>query len=361
MSDYPYCLAAAVLSLLFVAGDAQAGKNASLKLGQGVYKIGGAKPAYGPKLPINGPVIKVYAESGTHYSHVANTHKKLKFLTKYTASCSGKRKVSGLSVKIADEVGSGSDKGGGYETGYAVVEVPYGKLTGLKPAQWCNNHLTTLSLEKNQSKKAIVKKGFTLYIPDVVEARGTVFCSHKVLRGSTSGDNAKLGVWVSCEAKPNVDRPTRKTSTKKHQPDTGKTTTIFKSATLAAASTRLEGKSPQQLQLTGKIAVTGAGTIRAQMVGSGGFETPVREFKFTGAGLQEMRFTHYVRKKDPGKTLAGSASQSGDKVNGWVVLKVWYPVRNKIARAEKLYTTPKLNYSVDFSPEPKPARLKKAQ
>ena len=264
-------------------------------------------------------------------------------------------------MKIAGEAGSGSDKGGGFETGSAVVEVPYGKIAGLKPAQWCNNHLTTLSLEKKKSKQAIVKKGFTLYIPDVVEANGIVFCSHKILKGATDGDRAKLGVWISCEPNPNAGRPTKKTATQKHQPDVGETTTIFKSARLKAVSTRLVGDSPQRLQLTGSVVATGAGTVKVQMVGSGGFESPVRELKFTGAGTLEMNFTHYVRKKDPAKTLVAEVGGDPDTINGWAVMKVWYTVRNNVARAQKLYTTPRLNYRVDFSPEARPARMKSAK
>ncbi|MGS2722856.1 hypothetical protein ACVBEJ_03865 [Porticoccus sp. GXU_MW_L64] len=354
--------AVATCALALAATPVQAGKNANLKLDQGVYKMAAKDPAYGPRVPINGPVIKVYVESGTTYSHVANTHKKLTFLTKYTASCSGKRKVSGVSVKLAGETASGSDKGGGFETGYAQIKVPYGGIAGLAPASWCNHHLKTLSLEHNRSKKDIVKKGFTLYMPDVAEAQGTVFCSHNILKGAVDGDSAKLGVWVYCAANPNVDRPKPGTSTRPGKPDVGETRHIFKSATLTAVDTTLVGKSPQRLQLVGNITAAGAGTIKAQLVGSGGFESPVRTFIFDKAGSQQMRFSHYVRQQDPGKTLS-SAAGSGDasKKKGWVVMKVWYEVRNNIAKAQKQYTTPKLNYSVNFNPEPKRMQFKKAE
>ena len=352
-------IAACVLGV--VALPVQAGKNANLKLEQGVYKMAAKDPAYGPRLPINGPVIKVYAESGTTYNHVANTHKKLPFLTKYTASCSGKRKVSSVSVKMAGETASGSDKGGGFETGYAKIEVPYSGIAGLTPAAWCNNHLKTLSLENNRSKKEIVKKGFTLYMPDVAEAQGTVYCSHKILKGDVDGDKAKLGVWLYCAANPNVDRPKPGTSTRPGKPNVGETTSIFKSATLTAVDRKLAGKSPQRLQLVGNITVTGPGKVTAQMVGSGGFETPKRTFTFDKAGSQQMRFTHYVRQQDPSKTLSAGGGGDASKKEGWVVMKVWYEVRNNIAKAKKLHTTKRLKYTVDFNPEPKRMQLKSVE
>ena len=50
-SNYRKAVAAVLLSLgLFsLAGSVQAGKNASLKLDQGMYKMGGAKPCLRPQ------------------------------------------------------------------------------------------------------------------------------------------------------------------------------------------------------------------------------------------------------------------------------------------------------------------------
>lgn len=351
MSKTPMLVAA----LLLVSSVALAGNNASLSLEQGVYKMSNDRPKYGPSLPVNGPVIRVHAETGSTYSHVAGKLANVHFVTKYTASCTGNRYANSVQVKIGDTVASDSSPNDGFERGQVGIDIPYGdlaKTTSLDPAGWCNDQAKTLSLEKNVSRGTIVENGFTMKVDDRVNARGTLFCTGKGLtRGDTDGDSAKLDLWISCEPKPNAGRPKAAprpgTGKPTPKPDPGKATTIFKRARLTGPSGTINGKCPHSLKYTARISSSGPGTVEYQFIGDHGYESPVKIMSFTKAQTKTSTWTRMARVPDAGSQIAAPGGGESADIEGWMALKVIHRLKNEMAYTKKTWTSPKKTFAVN--------------
>jgi len=345
---YPVTLT--VIILILFAANAQAGK-ANLSLKEGPYKVSNKpSPKYGKKLPVSGPIIKVYAESGTTYSHNASKLDKIPFVTSYTASCTGtgKWKVSGVSVKIGDTTGSAGNVSGGFDTGTVVVKVPYNQLDGLQPVKWCNDELKTLSLENNVSKVDLVKSGFGLYVDDLVDTQGSLFCSRKLSRGNVGGAKAKMGVYVSCEPNKNAGRPKKTTKTGKPKPPSGgPATTIFKSAAISGPKSKIVGQCPEPVKFNASITAKDKGTIEYQFIGDHNYESVLKKMTFSKAGTQKTSWTRTIRQPDPAKQLSIGGATPTSEIKGWMALKVIYKVKSGIASTKKTWISPKKNFTVD--------------
>jgi hypothetical protein len=356
-----YLVILTVIILILFAANAQAGK-ANLSLKEGPYKVSNKPPPkYGKKLPVSGPIIKVYAESGTTYRHNASKLDKIPFVTSYTASCTGTGnwKVSGVSVKIGDVNVSAGNVGGGFETGTVAVEVPYNQLEGLQPVKWCNDELKTLSLENKVSKVDIVESGFGMYVDDLIEAHGTLFCSRKLSRGNVGGDKVKLGVYVSCEPNKNAGRPKKTTKTGKPKPPSGgPATTIFKSAAIAGPKSKIVGQCPEPVKFNASITANDKGTIEYQFIGDHNYESVLKKMTFAKAGTQKTSWTRTIRQPDPGKQLSMGGAKPTSEINGWMALKIIYKVKSGIASTKKTWISPKANFTVDCRTDTGTKRLR---
>jgi hypothetical protein len=346
-----------IIWLLFFSGSAMAGKNAKISLEEGPYKVSNKKPKYGKKLPVTASKIKVFAESGTTYSHNASKLDKISFVTSYTASCSGKRTVDAVQVRIGDTTTSASNVGGGFDTGTVAVKVPYSQLKGLQPVKWCNDELKTLSLENNVSKVDIVESGFGLYVDDLIEAQGTVFCTHKIKRGDVDGDKTMLGVYVSCEPNELAGRPKKTTKTTKPKPPSGgPATTIFKSASISGPKSKIVAQCPEPVKFNASITAKDKGTIEYQFIGDHNYKSPIKKMTFSKAGTQKTSWTRTIRQPDPGKQLSAGGTSSSD-IKGWMGLKVIYKVKSGIASTKKTWNSPRANFTVDCNPDPGVKRM----
>ncbi|MEW5010492.1 MAG: hypothetical protein RPR28_09090 [Cycloclasticus sp.] len=334
-----------LLSICFFCTAAvQAKTTGKMDVKPGIYKL-----KSGSKLPTKGPVVRIYTEgASTKYSHVGDTHKTRPVLVKYTASCSNKGKLSGGDVSIGDEkVGIGS---GGFSSKSVWVNVPYSMIAKIKPVKRCNEHAKTLSLQQDKPLEKIVQKGFVMKIPNVLKAKGVAFCTAAGLgKGDVAGDTTGgLGVFLDCAGNPKARAPRGTTGTGKPKPkDPGKTSQIFKSAKLLTKMPSYIGKCPVGMKYTGSIRVTGKGKVEYQIIGDGGYKTPVKTMQFAKAGSKVFQWTRMVRQADHGKTLVMQGRTSDPKlIKGWMQLKVIYKVRNNFASAKKYWKSKRQNFSV---------------
>ncbi len=192
-------IAALVVAGVCVVPGAAANTAGKMNVEPGVYKL---KP--GSKLPLKGPVVRVYSEgSNTTYSRVAPPRKSLPVLVKYTASCSNKGRLGGGDIAIGEATASirGGDR---FRSKSVYVKVPYSAVAGINPAQHCNEHAKTLSLQRNKPLDKIVQKGFAVRIPDVLSARGTAYCTAGGLgKGDVASDTTdSLVIFLDCVANP---------------------------------------------------------------------------------------------------------------------------------------------------------------
>lgn len=349
--------------LLIAAGLAAAPAAADVKLSysEAAYDMHGEKPRHGPYLPKNGPVITVFAESGSTYSHVAGTHDKLDFRIDYTARCEGvrKRTIDRVSATIAGVKESRDDVSGAYADGQLRVRVPYARLSGLDPAAWCNDRVKTLSLERDVSPAQIVAKGVSLRKREFVTATVFASCSVGVSRPQTVSRSLPMDLWVRCKANPDVGRA--KKGVKKSPPGKDKKTSqVFASATIGTEDGSVAAKCPHPMRFEGSIAASGKGTIEYQFIGDGDYESPLKKLTFGKSGTKEFGWTRQIRLPDTSQSLSAGAPPSPE-VSGWMALKVIYKVSEGVASTRKTWISERVNFTVDCSgPEkPTPARAKK--
>ncbi len=135
------------LLLLAICTNAVAKSTAKMDVKRQPYKLTQVDKKQG--FPKNGPIIKVYSEgsSSTKYSHVANTHKKLPFMVKYTATCFNKGSQSGANLS-SDQVTMSLNAKGGFASDVVYFKKPYNDIANVQPLKVCNDHAKTLSLWK---------------------------------------------------------------------------------------------------------------------------------------------------------------------------------------------------------------------
>lgn len=358
VSRFNFC----AIILLFTAGAFSAATVQAKTTGKMDVKPGTYKLKSGSKLPVKGPIVKVYTEgASTKYTHVGDTHKTRPVLVKYTASCSNKGKLTGGDVAIGTAT-TGIDSGDGFSSDSVWVNVPYSAIAKIKPTNHCNQHAKSLSLEQNKSLEKIIQKGFVMHIPNVLEAKGTAFCTAAGLgKGDVAGDTTGgLGIFVECVANPKARAPrgSASTSTGKPKPkDPGPTKQIFKTAKLAAETPSYVGKCPIGMKFKGSISATGKGKVEYQIIGDGDYKSPRKTMDFGKAGSKNFQWTRMVRQADPGSTLAMPGQKSDPNlIKGWMQLKVIYKIKNDIASAKQTWKSKRKHFSVKCGAEV-PARM----
>ena len=349
-----------LLSLIFSADNVLAKSNASMDVKKAKY-IKVTKPGYGPTYPTPGPVIEVYAEgSSAEYTHIANTHKPLKIHLGYTASCSNRGKLTGVTIKVG-ETSQSMGGGGGFKSNEPWIELPFSEFSAIKAKKLCNEQAKTLSLEKNLPLEKIVQKGFAMKLSNVVQASGTAYCKAAGLgKGGVKSDNAKLDAWVVCKPNPKARKPraSKSTKTTKHTPDPGKATTNFKSASFKANKNKFSSKCPTSIVYTGNIQASGKGSIEYQWIGNSNYKSPVKTVKFNSAGKKEFKWTRSIKKPEKSKSRAVSAANTDpNKLKGWMALKVTYRIKNKMASAKKVWTSKKQDFEVNCTVPSKTLKL----
>ncbi len=332
-------------AFFFGPATVQAKTTGKMDVKPGMYKL-----KSGSKLPTKGPVVRIYtAGASTKYTHVGDTHKTRPVLVKYTASCSNKGKLTGGNVSIGDATVS-INSGGGFSSKSVWVNVPYNAIAKIKPAKHCNKHAKTLSLQQSKPLEKIVQKGFVMKIPNVLEAKGVAFCTAAGLgKGDVAGDTTGgLGIFLDCAANPKARAPRGTTSTSKSKPKVpSKTTQIFKSAKLVAKTPNYVGKCPVGMKYTGSISASGKGKVEYQIMGDGGYKTPMKTMQFGKAGSKDFQWTRMVRQVDASKTLAMPGRKPDtDQIKGWMQLKVIYKVRNNIGSAKKSWKSKRQDFNI---------------
>jgi hypothetical protein len=241
------------------------------------------------------------------------------------------------------------DKGDGFSSESIWIKVPYSAIKKIDPIGHCNTNAKTLSLEKNKPLEKIIQKGFTMKIPNVLSAKGTAYCTAAglgkgdVASGSTDG----LGVYLQCMANPKARSPRKTTKTSKPKPDTGETTTNFKSAKLSTKSPNYIGECPVGMKFDGTITASAKGKIEYQIIGDSNYSTPMKTMDFSKAGSKSFQWTRMVRKPDTRSQITmGGEAGNPNIINGWMQLKVVYKLRNNIASTKKTWFSKRQNFKV---------------
>ena len=337
-------LAALLMSTSALASDAA--------VSQGMYKMG-PKPAVGDRVPVVGPVFKVYSESATKYDFVGEKNRNLDFLVSGTAFCSSPRRRGRITVEVGG-VSASKSKTGKLGRGVVVgdqfqLSVPHSALSGFDPVKACNDGLRTLAAERSESRESLIRRGFSLRYEDVFVAKATASCSGGVVRGHFESDSTRVDAWVDC-------RPNAKA--KEPKPDRAPKRAVISAAAIAPLVTDAELRTdqvsramvcPARLTFEGSITTSRPGTVRYRIVGDNKFRTPVYTLNFERAGTKSVR-TQVVNVKAPERPPASQTLAANDApppprtVRGWRRLEIVEP--------EGLRPNERAGYSVICLDEP---------
>lgn len=326
---------------LAFAADAGA-DDSSATLSEGPYKIGPELPI-GDRLPVNGPVFKVYSEHPDRFDFVGNTHETLTFVATLSGFCSGRRRAEDAVVTIAGVkqskyVGAGP---GTLISERFVIEVPQSRLQGFDPVQACNDALRARATGSTLSREQWVQSGLSLRVEDVVEAKAVLECQHRALAGQLATDSEMMDVWVHCVGagggKPAPKQPGPKppgppgravvglaTPPKSPVPPGGP---WLHSLRWRADNPRHVGRCPAELSFHGSITTTRAGMIRYRIRAEDGSLSEEQRFMANGPGVHELpTWTERIDvPSSVSRVTSDSATQEAPAHRGWRRLEITYP------------------------------------
>jgi hypothetical protein len=275
----------------------------------------------GDPIPVGGPVIRVYSESGHRFDFVGHTNQPVRFYGLLSGACPRINKISVLEFKVEDSIASVShpDGRGAWFSRYGTVAVPHDQLDDFDAVAACNNKLKTLAAETGRPQRELVAEGFGVRFPDWIEARGILHCTG---RNNSDSDTERLDLWVECVGKPDAGPP--------HAP---KLDVI--PATLSPLITDLSfevdrpnhvGQCPVGLMFTGSITTSRAGTVRYRTVANDGSTSPTYTLSFGSAGTKAIsKWGETLSKPDISGKLNSAPGGTGPDYTGWRRLEIVEP------------------------------------
>ncbi len=318
------------LLVLLAAGSAQASDAA---ISQGMYKMG-PNPPLGDRVPVVGPVFKVFSESGSQYDFVGETNRNLDFVLTGTAFCSSPRRRGRIAVELGgvsasqsktDKVGRGvvvSDR--------FTLSVPHSALGGFDAVKACNDGLRTLAAERGDSRESLIRRGFTLRYEDVFEATATASCTGGLARGHFESDATRVDAWVDCRPNAQAKEPKPDRAPKRAMVSLAAIAPLVTEAELRVAQDSRAAVCPARLTYEGSITTSRAGTVRYRIVGDGKTRTPVYTLTFDEAGTKPVR-SQVVTVRAPERPPASATLAADDApppprtVRGWRRLEIVEP------------------------------------
>ncbi len=343
------------LLLTFVSAAAFAGEDVTLAEAQ--YESW-TTPKIGDPLPVGGPVIHVFSESGDRFDFVGHTNQPVRFWGRLSGACGRVNKISYLQLKVAGTTASVSHPGGrgAWFSRYGSVDVPHDNLQFFDAVGACNDKLKTLAAETGRSRSELVAGGFGIHFPDWIEGRGILMCTG---RNNSDSDTKKLDVWVECVGNPESaepEKPIMKTVPAKLSP-------FITGLSYKVDRPNWVGKCPVGLTFTGSITTSRAGTVKYRTVGDDGSTSPTFTLAFASAGTKAIgKWGETLSKPKASGTLSAAPDSKGPDFSGWRRLEILEPAGYApSALADYSVVCQEQTMKLQAAPvaTPKPARTKK--
>ncbi|GIX30695.1 MAG: hypothetical protein KatS3mg124_1167 [Porticoccaceae bacterium] len=335
---------------------------AALSLEEGPYKLGPELPI-GERLPVAGPLYRVYAEHPDRFDFVGNAHQPLTFVAQVSGFCPGNRRAESVTLTVSG-VRASTRVGGGRGELFSkrlVVKVPQAAVADFDPVAACNDALRARAAGTTLSRKDWVKSGIALRIPARVPADAVLTCQHPTLPGFFETAEAKFGLWVHCvghaggKPAPKEDGDNDKPPLKKavlQIPPTKPAESWIRGVEWRVDKPEYEGPCPAELVFTGAVHTTRAGFVRYRIRNEQGSAGPERKLYAKGPGAHPLPPLHLQVEVPSSTTRITTGGQQGEAVReGWRRLEITAPA-NAAAPATAYFRVRCLGEPVRRPPRP---------
>jgi hypothetical protein len=309
-----------LISILVMAVPVAALAGGEVELQEIAYEIW-LKPKFGDRLPVGGPVIRVYSEGKDRFKSIGHTNEPVRFLGLLSGNCGTIDKIRSLEFEVAGQKVSLShpDGQGAWFSRTGVVELARTEPQGFHAVRECNDQLKALASRTGRTRSELVADGFGIRFRNWIEGRATLTCNDR--KNNDSG-TARLDIWVQCGGHPGVDEPIAPPG----NPIPAGLSPLVADLTFVVDRPSYVGKCPVGLQFTGSITASRAGLVRYRSRSDDGRTSPIDTLTFASAGTKVITtWGETLGQPDPSVTQAAGPQDGGPNYKGWRRLEIIEP------------------------------------
>ena len=278
------------------------------------------KPPFGDRLPVDGPVIRVYSEGNDRFKYIGHTDEPVRFLGLLSGRCGTTEEIHSLEFEVAGQEVSLShpDGTGAWFSRTGAVELSRTEPQGFHAVRECNSKLKALAERTGRTRSELVRDGFGMRFRNWLEGRATLTCGDR--KNSESAD-ARFDIWVQCGGHPGPDEPIAPPG----NPVPAELSPLVADLTFEVDNPSYVGKCPVGLRFTGSITTSRAGYVQYRSVADDGRTSPVDTLKFTGAGTQAITTWNETISDGPSGSASAASDSNGPGFKGWRRLEIIEP------------------------------------
>lgn len=313
------CLARGLIGILIVAAPAIAPASQNLELREVAY-ASWMKPKFGDRLPVGGPVIRVYSEGKDRFKYIGHINEPVRFLGLLSGMCGDVDEISSLELEVADQKVSLShpDGKGTWFSRTGVVELSRSEPQGFHAVRECNAKLKALADRTGRTRSELVADGFGIRFRNWLEGQAILTCGN---RNNSESVAARFDIWVQCGGHPGPDEPIA---------PSGNLIPVELSPMVADLTFEVDnpsyiGKCPVGLLFTASITTSRAGYVQYRSIADDGRTSPVNTLKFVDAGTQTITIWNENFSESPSGSLPGASEGNGPSYKGWRRLEIIEP------------------------------------
>jgi hypothetical protein len=279
------------------------------------------KPEFGDRLPVGGPVIRVYSETGDRFKFIGHTDEPVRFLGLLSGSCGKVNEISSLLFEVAGQEVSLShpDGQGAWFSRTGVIELSRTEPQGFHAVRECNRKLKALAARTGRTRSELVTDGFGIRFRNWIGGRATLTCAG---RNNTVSETARFDIWVQCGGHPTADEPTAPPGNSVP----AELSPFVTELTVVVDRPSYVGKCPVGLQFTGSITTSRAGSVSYRSITDDGRASAIATLTFASAGTKMINTWDETLSKptSSGAHAAGPEDKDPD-YKGWRRLEIVDP------------------------------------
>ena len=313
-------LARGLIGILVMAAPLAALAGGDVKLREIEYESW-PQPKLGDPLPVGGPVIRVFSESGDRFNFIGHTNEPVRFLGLLSGSCPKVDEIGSLQFEVSEQKVSVShpENRGAWFSRTGVVELSRTEPKGFHAVRECNDRLKTLVTRTGRSRRELVAEGFGIRFRNWIEGRAILKCGG---RNNISSDTARLDLWVQCGGSPKATEPI----TPAMKPVPARFSPFVADLTFEVDRPSYVGKCPVELRFTGSITTSRAGFVAYRSIADDGRSSPTDTLTFASAGTKVITtWSETLGELNPSESLADGPEDEGPDYKGWWRLEIIEP------------------------------------
>jgi hypothetical protein len=313
-------LARGLVGFLVMAAPVAALAGGDVKLQEIDYESW-TEQEFGDPLPLGGPVIRVFSESGDRFKFIGHTDEPVRFLGLLSGSCPGAEEIDSLEFEVSEQKVpvSHPDNRGAWFSRIGVVELSRTEPKGFHAVRECNAKLKVLAERTGRTRRELVAEGFGIRFRNWIEGRAILTCSG---RNNSHSDTSRLDIWVQCGGK----REASELATPATSPVPEKLTPFVTDLTVAVDRPSYVGKCPVALQFTGSITTSRAGSVSYRSIADDGRASAISTLRFAAAGTQTINtWDETLGEPISSAEPAGGPEYEGPEYTGWRRLEIVDP------------------------------------